>query len=196
MLLLRKRLRITAKTTNKTLETIAKLAPAKKRYKYERAGINFSENFDNGLTVESRGGFRSQSISPLLSNSMVNIKMDIPQGVKFNQLNRYDKILYGFTIRLQSLFQSSIIKNFLDAEFANPNFSKQAAQQTTKIRGKVTYDKNGQLIRVYSLNGAQYKLLQDAFMNSLNDVHIIQNIPDLVFNENDNFHLEINLEVY
>jgi hypothetical protein len=122
--------------------------------------------------------------------------MDIPQGVKFNQLNRYDKILYGFTIRLQSLFQSSIIKNFLDAEFANPNFSKQAAQQTTKIRGKVTYDKNGQLIRVYSLNGAQYKLLQDAFMNSLNDVHIIQNIPDLVFNENDNFHLEINLEVY
>ncbi len=150
---------------------------------------------DEGYKLHSMGQFQSQNSNPILSNSQVNFNLEVPKGVALEKLNQFEKIVYGFNSRLQRTFSSSLFRQFAMFIQTNPHFPQLLMNRKEILSGRLTYDKNGNLVRVRTLKGSYYDKLQEAFLNSLNDVSIIPNIPEIVLNENEQMNISITLEV-
>lgn len=148
-----------------------------------------------GYEVKSVGRFNAQNQVPILSTSSISMQLSIPKGVPFDKLNELDKVLYSFYRRAQKSFQSAIYRQFYDFSFSNPHFPDLLMQRTESVSGKLIYSKDGSLQRVISLRSSQFDMLEDAFMNSLQDVPYLQNIPNFILNEEDELQLKITLNI-
>ncbi len=157
--------------------------------------IHHAVQTKDGYNVETIGKFETQTQTPILSNSTVNLNLDVPKGVNFEQLNEFEKQLYSFNLRVQKTFQTALFRQFAKFIDQNPHFPQILLNRSERLTGKLTYDKNGNLLRIKTIKGSYYEKLQEAFLNSLQDVSILPNIPEIVLNDKDQMNLNVTINI-
>ncbi len=143
----------------------------------------------------SRPGYLSPSQAlQAMSQTDVNITLEVPKGIKEDELNKYGQVYYGFQRRTVLAYINSFQKELNSFERKNPHLRFPLTKDEQKLAGRVIYDKNGDILKIESLQWSQIKRLQGFFMKVLQNMSSLPNPPKEIL-ENDQFAINFVLTI-
>ena len=107
----------------------------------------------------------------------------------------HELVFYSFRKRTAIAYVNSFRKNLNIFETKNAHLQFPLTKQKETIAGKLTYDKNGDILRIETLKYTQIKKLQDFFMDVLKDMNTLPNPPKEIINSNDQFVVNFILSI-
>lgn len=132
------------------------------------------------------GGSAALSGSPTLSKSLMNMQVEVPEGVAADELNEFELQFYGFQKRLVSKYLNSI-------ELQVREYEKRYSMQTLSTPGKhtmtgrVTFDSDGNIKQIKMVRWTQADKLQSLFEDILKSMIALPNPPKMLRNTNGEF---------
>ncbi len=132
------------------------------------------------------GGAAALSGSPTLSKSLMNMQVEVPEGVAVDELNEFELQFYGFQKRLVSKYLNSI-------ELQVREYEKRFSTQTLGVAGKhtmtgrVTFDSEGNIKQIKMVRWTQADKLQSLFEDILKSMIALPNPPKMLRNTNGEF---------
>ncbi len=130
-----------------------------------------------------------------LDDTNVLFDLEVPKGVKEDELNEHELVFYSFRKRTAIAYVNSFQKNLNIFETQNPHLQFPLTKGPETISGKITYDKNGDILRIETLKYTQIQKLQNFFMEVLKDMNSIPNPPKEIINSNDQFVINFILSI-
>lgn len=137
---------------------------------------------------------KGNEIPQLLSNPSLNlsqikdselvISFDVPKGVKEDLLNSIEQVFYSFRKRTYIQYLNSLYKNLSDYERKYPRFGQEIMKERITIESDVTFDEQGNILRIKSRKWSDNQRLQDFFDQTISDLVSIPNPPKAFLNEN------------
>jgi hypothetical protein len=130
-----------------------------------------------------------------MSETDVNIKLEVPKGIKEDELNKHELVFYSFQKRTVLAYINSFQKELNAFERKNPHLRFPLTRDKQKLAGRVIYDRNGDILKIETLQWTKIKKLQDMFMNVLNNMSSLPNPPKEILDDEQfaiNFVLTIN----
>jgi hypothetical protein len=164
-------------------QVINKEIPLKK----SQSNINLS-NGVNSTSFNTNDGSTGQG-----NNASIGVV--IPKGVKEEALNKWQMVLYSFHKRVFSQYLTQLYLNAQDMERIHPYHEFPYVREPDSVRVKSTYEADGTLVRVEKLKHSDSRLLNEFFLNTMQDMNTIPNPPKLIINENGQFDLIFEVKV-
>lgn len=130
-----------------------------------------------------------------LDQTDVLFDLVIPKGVPEDELNKHELVFYSFRKRTALAYVNSFQKQLNIFENKNPHLNFPLTSDPETIAGKITYDKNGDILKIETLEFTQITKLQDFFMNVLQDMSSLPNPPKEIINDSKEFVVNFVLEV-
>jgi ubiquitin-protein ligase len=118
----------------------------------------------------------------------VDIQMVVPEGVKLDELNKLELMLYSFQKRSALKYINTLFKEINDFERKNPHLKFPFTKGDQKLYGKVVYDKNGNVVQIKMLKWSDVQKLQNLFLNVLKGMNSLPNPPEPLV-KNDKFEI-------
>ena len=121
--------------------------------------------------------------------------MEVPKGIPQDELNKYEQVFYSFQKRTVLAYINSFMHELNDFELQNPHLDFPIVQDPEQVAGKITYDHNGDILKIDTLKWSDEKKLQDFFMNVLKNMNSLPNPPKELLNKGTfaiNFVLSLN----
>lgn len=124
--------------------------------------------------------------SPTLSKSLMNMQVEVPEGVAADELNQFELQFYGFQKRLVSKYLNSI-------ELQVREYEKRFSMKTLGVAGKhtmtgrVTFDSDGNIKQIKMVRWTQADKLQSLFEDILKSMIALPNPPKMLRNSNGEF---------
>ncbi len=131
-------------------------------------------------------GLQIENLDPIMAKSDFQISLDLPKGVKLNQLNKKELKFYGFQQRTISSYISSVYKAFNQFSMKNPHINLTRDSDTHKMTGRVQFDKSGNINAIKIIKYSNQKKIREFFIDVLEGIHI-PNPPTMILNEDDKF---------
>lgn len=119
----------------------------------------------------------------------VNFDLVVPKGVKEDELNKHEMVFYSFRRRTALAYVNSFYKELNNFERKNPHLQFPLTQSKQEIAGKITYDKNGDILKIETLKWTQINQLQNFFMDVLKNMSSLPNPPKEVINKKEEFEI-------
>lgn len=132
--------------------------------------------------------------SPTLSNSNLNVKVEMPKGVREDELNEFELKFYSFQKRLMIEYIQSIILQIRSFERSNPHLSL-ASNGKQVMTSKAIFDKEGNLVQIKTIQWSKEKNLQTLFDEALKSMNALPNPPQEILEEDDHFVVYYNFTV-
>lgn len=136
---------------------------------------------------------KGNEIPQLLSNPQLNlsqikdselvISFDVPEGVKEDLLNSIEQVFYSFRKRTYIQYLNSLYKNLIDYERKYPRFRQDIMKERVTLQSDVTFDEQGNILRIKSRQWSDNQRLQDFFDQTISDLVSIPNPPKAFLNE-------------
>lgn len=120
---------------------------------------------------------------------------EIPKGVKEDELNKQELVFYSFRKRAAVAYMNSFIKELNKFERQNPHLRFPMTKKLEEIAGRITYDENGDILKIETLKWSNIDKLQDFFLDVLNNMSSLPNPPDSLINEQRQFVVNFILTV-
>ena len=132
------------------------------------------------------GGSAALSGSPTLSKSLMNMQVEVPEGVAADELNEFELQFYGFQKRLVSKYLNSIELQVREYE---KRFSMQTLGTPGKhtMTGRVTFDSEGNIKQIKMVRWTQADKLQSLFEDILKSMIALPNPPKMLRNTSGEF---------
>lgn len=126
-------------------------------------------------------GSAALSGSPTLSKSLMNMQVEVPEGVAADELNQFELQFYGFQKRLVSKYLNSIELQVREYE---KRFSMQALGVAGKhvMTGRVTFDSDGNIKQIKMVRWTQAEKIQSLFEEVLKSMIALPNPPKMLRN--------------
>lgn len=128
-----------------------------------------------------------------LNNSDVAVNLELPKGVKLDELNKEELMFYSFQKRSALQYVSTFYNKLQEFERQNPHLNFPMTKEKTRMTGRITYDKEGNIMRIKMLEWTKTQRLQDFFVEVLKDMNGLPNPPRLLIDENDEFSIVYSL---
>jgi hypothetical protein len=138
------------------------------------------------LTNPSKDFISATKILNSLDSTDVVIDMEVPQGVEEDELNKHELVFYGFQSRTVKAYINSFRKELNSFERTNPHLRFPLTKSKQKISSRITYDKNGDILKIETVKWTDVKKLQAFFMDVLKNMTSIPNPPEQIL-DNDQF---------
>ena len=124
----------------------------------------------------------------------MNIQLEVPKGIKEDELNKHELVYYSFQKRTVMAYVNSFHKELNSFEKSNPHLRFPLTRQKQSLAGRVIYDQNGDILRIETLKYTNISKLQDFFMNVLKNMNSLPNPPKEIL-ENDQFAINFILSL-
>jgi len=155
----------------------------KKAPKFKRLKIN-NNQIKNFLKSSPQGFQTSNQALRALNATDVNIALEVPKGIAQDKLNKHEMVFYGFQKRTVKAYIGSFQKELYSFEKSNPHLRFPITRSKQKLSGRVVYDKNGDVLRIETLQYTNIEKLQEFFMKVLKNMSSLPNPPkELLENE-------------
>lgn len=136
-----------------------------------------------------------QQLLSALDETDVLFDLQVPKGVKEDELNKHEMVFYSFRKRTAIAYINSFYKELNSFELKNPHLRFPLTNKRELISGKITYDKNGDILKIETLKWTDISKLQDFFMEVLKNMSSLPNPPEAIINEKDQFVINFSLTV-
>jgi len=130
-----------------------------------------------------------------MDDTDVLFDLQVPKGVKEDELNKHEMVFYSFRKRTALAYVNSFYKELNSFERKNPHLRFPLTENRQKISGKITYDKNGDILKIETLRWSDITKLQDFFMDVLKNMSSLPNPPEAIIDGKDQFVINFTLTV-
>lgn len=167
-------------------------SPAIKSLNINRTTVkNFLRNSHN---AQSSGEYER-----VLGKSNVLVKLEVPKGVPEDELNKYELVFYSFRKRTALNYINSFYNELNDFSTTNPHLKFPMTEKEETLTGRVTYDQNGEVVKIKMIKWSQTQKLQDFFLEVIKDMNSLPNPPKVIVKDGE-FHvyysLTLNKKIY
>jgi hypothetical protein len=142
------------------------------------------------------GALFSEKSRHAFDGSLFDVGLVLPEGIGEDQLNRMEEVFYSFRKRTFEQFINQIL--FL-ATTMNSTYPLSSFPWTSKknqvLRAKLTYDREGNLLRIMHIHKSDAVILQDFYQKILNGMSKIPNPPRASIKENGTFELTVGIRI-
>lgn len=134
----------------------------------------------------SSGGAAALAGSPTLTKSLMNMQVEVPEGVKMDELNDFELQFYSFQQRMMEKYVNAITLNVRDYErrFSMPVLIPEGRHIMT---GRVTFDSDGNIKQIKMIRWSQAEKLQSMFEEILKSMVTLPNPPKVLRNKEGEF---------
>lgn len=136
----------------------------------------------------------AQEYSRAFGESNVLVDLEVPKGVAEDELNQHELVFYGFRKRTALNYINAFYNELIKFQQSNPHLEFPMTQDQESMTGRITYDKNGEIVRIKMLKWTNKKALQDFFLSVLQNMNTLPNPPEIIV-ENGEFHVYYSLTV-
>ncbi|MDP7320326.1 MAG: hypothetical protein QF441_06930 [Bacteriovoracaceae bacterium] len=153
-----------------------------------------NEKVKSFLKTPSPGSLSAGQALQAMSDTDIDIKLEVPKGVKEDELNKKELVFYSFQKRTVLAYVNSFQKELNDFERSHPHLRFPLTNDEQKLAGRVIYDKNGDILKIETLQWSQIEKLQTFFMRVLQNMSSLPNPPDEIL-DNDKFAINFVLTI-
>lgn len=188
----------TAETPTKTAKAIDNLQLSGSEIKeYLKTPTGIAQKRDYAPTPRVQRQFGQLNETPgsdsSLNNSNVAVNIEVPKGVNLDELNEEELVFYSFQKRSALQYIATFYNKLQEFERKNPHVAFPITKEKTRMTGRITYDKDGNIVRIKMLEWTETQRLQDFFVNVLEELQSLPNPPKLLIDENDEFSVVYSL---
>ena len=119
--------------------------------------------------------------SDLILNS--GIKFESKKGVPVDELNTQELVYYAFKNRTAIQYKNSVVKNLNILKRDNPSLFRRIKDSIHDMSGKISYDREGNVVNIKITQWSDSNEVQDFFVNALKDIRAIPNPPEGLLDE-------------
>jgi hypothetical protein len=140
------------------------------------------------------GGAETAQYQPL-KTSGVQVKLEVPEGVKLDKLNETEMIFYGFQRRMAIQYINTLLGHIDEHNQKNPHQQFPLTTNKEILSGKITFDKEGNIVKVQLVKPTNKQKLDHFFEDVLTNLGPLQNPPDAVINAQGTFSVYYTLTI-
>lgn len=137
----------------------------------------------------------SEKSKHAFDGSMFDVGIILPEGIKEDELNRFEEMFFSFRRRVAEQYINQILRISTEVEERHPRTVFPWVNKTQILRAKLTYDTEGNLQRITYLQKADAKILQEFYQEVMNNMSKIPNPPNAILNQDDRFELIFGLNI-
>ncbi len=126
--------------------------------------------------------------------SNVLVELEVPKGVPEDELNKYELVFYSFRKRTAINYVNSFYNELTDFSSSNPHLRFPMTQEQESMTGRITYDREGNVVRIRMLKWTNKEKLQDFFLHVLKNMNNLPNPPEVIIKDGQ-FHVYYSLTV-
>lgn len=126
---------------------------------------------------------------PDFSNSDVTVNIDLPKGVKLNELNPEELKFFSFQKRTLLQYVGTFNQEVRNFEVSNPHLRLPLTNKKQILRGRISFDEQGNIKRIKVLEWSEKPKLQSFFLDVLKKIEKVPNPPRLILQDNDEFSI-------
>jgi len=132
------------------------------------------------------GGAAMLGGSPTLTKSLMNMQVEVPEGVSKDELNEFELKFYGFQKRMMEKYFSTIV---LQAREYEKRYSLPVLMPDGRhvMTGRVTFDSDGNIKQIKMIRWTQADKLQNMFEDVLKAIDTLPNPPRELMNQHGEF---------
>jgi hypothetical protein len=138
------------------------------------------------------------SISEMISDTQkINdavVSIEVPEGIKPDELNKYELMFYSFQKRTAINYIHSIIKNLNKFQKENPRYKIPSTGNIT-MTARITYDSEGNVMQIKMMRWTQVDKLQHLFEDIVKSIDQLHNPPKALWKKDGEFSMFYTLEI-
>lgn len=174
---------VTRPEFNTPKKLVTQKAPVKKKINAVKMNRDDIKNF---LKTPSPGYLTPSQALKALADTDVDIKLEVPKGIPEDELNKHELVFYSFQKRTALAYVNAFYKELNTFERQNPHLRFPLTAKKKKLAGRIVYDKDGNIIRIKTLQWTQIRKLDSFFEEVLKNMNSLPNPPKEIL-ENDQF---------
>ncbi len=160
--------------------------------------LKHSENLNDSSVLSVKGNeIRQQALTkdseaalyapdPLINNSSFSLKLELPKGVKAEDLNAEELQYYSFQKRTLLSYISSFYHALRKHRLERPHIEIAKAREEHLMTGKVTFDTKGHVRKIRVIRYTDREEAQDFFIKVLEGI-TVPNPPIRLINDQEEF---------
>lgn len=142
--------------------------------------LSLNKKSVRGLLKGTPNSINEKQFMEALGATDTMVKLEVPKGVKEDELNKHELVFYSFQKRTALNYINSFYKKLNEFELKNPHLKFPLTDKKQRMVGRVVYDKNGNIIKINILKWTNVDKLQDFFVEVLKEMTSLPNPPDQI----------------
>lgn len=126
--------------------------------------------------------------------SNVLVELEVPNGVPEDELNKYELVFYSFRKRTALNYVNSFYNELMEFQTSNPHLTFPMTEKQESMTGRITYDEEGNIVRIKMLKWTDREKLQEFFLHVLKNMNSLPNPPEIIIKDGE-FHVYYSLTV-
>ena len=122
-----------------------------------------------------------------------DIDFSPPEGVDEDELNDMEKKFYSFQKRTYQTYIGSFLRTYFDLSKKYPSLQQTLLNINFDLVGRITFDKNGEIISIKIIKWAQSDMIQDLFEKTLKNIRKLPNPPEALIEKQKEFNIYFQL---
>jgi hypothetical protein len=149
---------------------------------------DYSKSFPPGGLAISDMISKTQKISDAV------VSIEVPDGIKPDELNEYELMFYGFQKRTAMNYINSILKNLDKFQKKYPNYRIPTSGRIT-MTARITYDPQGNVQQIKMIRWTHVNELQNLFEDIVKNIDQLHNPPKALWEKQGEFSMFYTLEI-
>jgi hypothetical protein len=149
---------------------------------------------DYGKSFPSGGLSLSKMISETQKINDAVVSIEVPDGIKPDELNEYELMFYGFQKRTALNYINSILNNLDKFQKKYPNYRLPSTGRMT-MTARVTYDPQGNVQQIKMVRWTHVNEVQNLFEDIVKGIDQLHNPPKALWEKNGEFSMFYTLEI-
>ena len=131
----------------------------------------------------------------VLKSTGFNLHFEPPAGIPEDELNSVEKIFYSFQKRTFIGYVNSFMSSYQDTLTRSPHVRNALRSERHLLTGRITFDKEGNIIRIKILRSSQNDEIHRLFETTLRNIRSLPNPPKAIIEDKDQFNIYYQLKI-
>ncbi len=131
----------------------------------------------------------------ILKTTGFNLHFEPPDGIPEDELNSVEKIFYSFQKRTFIGYVNSFMSSYQDTLNRHPQVKNALRSERHLLTGRVTFDKEGNIVRIKILRSSQNDDVHRLFEDTLRNIRSLPNPPKAIIEDKDQFNIYYQLKI-
>jgi hypothetical protein len=133
--------------------------------------------------------------SRAIKNTGFDVVFEPPEGVSEDELNAMEKVFYSFQRRTFESYMHAFLDAYRKVVLSRPGLNKDLPRDKQTLTGKITFDKNGDVVATKIIRWSSDDDIQKLFDETLLNIRTLPNPPRALLEKREEFSIYYQLYI-